>query len=145
MLASLEQMEPRLRCEDDPLLIARPTPWRSVFACTHGFWTSRNEHLIRVAEEIPELRSLQPRQLFPHDIGVLPCRISVGGPATRTVSGKCGVAITHGWSSPTLTFSEGWPASAGRPAFAHHWLVQVNGGSARLLSQSKNAVPQRLE
>jgi Tol biopolymer transport system component len=38
---TLDRFEPRLRCGEDPVLLARPTPWASVNACRHGLWTAR--------------------------------------------------------------------------------------------------------
>lgn len=141
---ALNRAEPMLRCEDDPRLLARPTPWTSVVACTHGFWTARNEHWIRVAETLPDLRPLHPRQLFPHDVGVLPCRIIVGGPTTKIGAGQCGVAVRHVWSTPTVSFVEELPLP-GRSPFRHRWVVRISGGRPHLVWQSHNAVPQFLE
>lgn len=141
---ALRRAEPMLRCEDDPRLLARPTPWPSVVACTHGFWTARNEGLIRLAETIPELRPLKPRQLFPHDVGVFPCRIVVGGPTTKIAPGQCGVAVRNVWSRPTVSFVEAIRVPGAKP-YRHRWVVQVTGGRPRLVSQSRNAVVQLLE
>ena len=140
----LRLAEPRLRCDEAPLLLAHPTPWASVFACTHGFWTTHDERLIRVAERIPALRALDPRHLFPHDVGVEPCRIAVGGPTTRVVAGKCGVAVRKAWSTPTVTFVEAIAPSvtSGGRSYRHRWLVRIVDGRPRLVSQSRNAVAQ---
>jgi hypothetical protein len=35
-LRTLARVEPRLRCDDDPELLRRPTPWHRVDACLHG-------------------------------------------------------------------------------------------------------------
>lgn len=143
-LRSLTLMEPRLRCDDDPRLLARPTPSVAVAACTHGFWTARNEGLIRLAETIPDLRVLRPRQLFPRDVGVFPCRIVVGGPTTKVASGECGVAVRNAWSTPTVSFVEALRGPAGE-LFRHRWVVRIADGRPRLVAQSRNAVPQLLE
>lgn len=81
-------MEPRLRCEDDPVLLARPAPWASIAACTHGLWTSRAERLIRTAK-----RHVPDAQVFPPDPGAEPCGASL-----------CGVYLTRVWSRPRVTF-----------------------------------------
>jgi len=122
--------ESRLRCEDDPVLLATPKPWVSIEACLHGFWTPRNERLIRTAEREPHLRRLSARKLFPRDIGVLPCRIVT---TTGSIAGKCGVAITHAWSTPTVTFTESWARRPGA-TYRHRWVVQIAHGHARLIS-----------
>lgn len=142
----LHLAEARLRCDDDPLLLARPTPWASAFGCTHGFWTPHDERLIRVAERVRELRILAPRRLFPHDVGVEPCRITVGGPTTRVVAGKCGVAVRKAWSTPTVTFVEsiGRSSTAGGAPYRHRWVVRIVRGTPRLVAQSRNAVLQLL-
>jgi len=136
--------EARLRCEDDPVLLATPKPWVSIEACLHGFWTPRNERLIRAAEQVPQLRALQPQRLFPRDVGVLPCRITVGGPTRRHITGKCGVSITHAWSTPTLVFTESWSGWSG-PPYRHHWVVEIAHGHARLTAQSHGALPQLID
>lgn len=130
---ALASDESRLRCEDDPVLLATPKPWVSIEACLHGFWTPRNERLIRTAEREPHLRRLSPRKLFPRDIGVLPCRIAVRRSTTRHVAGKCGVAITHTWSTPTVTFTESWARRAGEP-YRRRWVVQIARHHARLIA-----------
>jgi hypothetical protein len=33
---TLDPIEVRLRCDDDPVLLAQPTPWTRVMACMHG-------------------------------------------------------------------------------------------------------------
>lgn len=143
----LRLAESRLRCEDDPRLLARPTPNASVFACTHGFWTPHDERLIRLAERVRELRILGPRRLFPHDVGVEPCRIAVGGPTTRVVDGRCGVAVRRAWSEPVVSFVESIASSAasGGRGYRHRWVVRIVRGRPRLVSQSRNAVVQLLE
>lgn len=141
---TLGMAESRLRCDDDPLLLARPTPNQSVFACTHGFWTPHNERLIRIAERVWPLRVLQPRRLFPRDVGVLPCQITVSGPSTREVAGHCGVIVRNAWLTPTVSFVEAWPGlSTARSR--HRWVVRISNGKPRLVAQSGGAVPQFLE
>ena len=54
----LDRSEPLLRCDDNPTLLARPTPWASVVACVRGLWTPRTERLIRVAERLPAIAAL---------------------------------------------------------------------------------------
>ncbi|MFL5962634.1 MAG: hypothetical protein ACJ757_07065 [Gaiellaceae bacterium] len=49
----LPRSEALLRCHEDPVLFAVPTPLASVVACTHGLWTPRSEQLIRIAEQTP--------------------------------------------------------------------------------------------
>jgi len=142
---SLASDEARLRCEDDPVLLATPKPWVSIEACLHGFWTSRNERLIWAAEQVPQLDALQARNLFPRDVGVLRCRISAGGPVNRQISGKCGVSITHAWSTPTLTFTESWSGSPG-PPHRHQWIVEIVHGHARLIAQrGRSTIPQLID
>ena len=77
---TLSRVEPLLRCEDDPMLLAKPTPWASVVACTRGLWTPASERDIRKAEGAPQLAPLSPSTLFPRDIGAIHCRIPAGGP-----------------------------------------------------------------
>jgi hypothetical protein len=140
----LRLAEARLRCDEDRRLLARPTPWASVFACTHGFWTAHDERLIRTAEGVPALRALDPRRLFPPEVGVEPCRIAVGGPSMRVILGKCGVAVRNAWSRPTVTFVEalGPSAAAGGRSFRHRWVVRIASGRPLLVAQSRNVVPQ---
>jgi hypothetical protein len=136
----LTMMEPRLRCDDDPKLLAMPAPWASIAACVHGLWTPRSERLIRVAEQVAPLAGLNARQLFPHDIGVQRCAIHAGGLGLRTVSGRCGVKITQVWGTPRVTFTEEWPG--GRHVHRHHWRVTIAHGIPHLASQSGDAPPQ---
>jgi hypothetical protein len=63
--SGLAKSEALLRCDEDPVLFAVPTPLASVVACTHGLWTPRLEQLIRLAEQTPALAGLQPSRLFP--------------------------------------------------------------------------------
>lgn len=118
---TLELLEPRLRCDDDPALLAEPTPWRSVFACTHGLWTPRTARLIRIAERVPAIAELRPRSLFPAQIGTRRCRIHGGG--------LCEVEVTHVWSSPRVAFTESW--SSGRRT----WVVTIAHGRGRLTAR----------
>lgn len=122
----LARAEPLLRCEDDPVLFAKPTPWASVVACTHGLWTPAAERAIWKAESPPPISSLDPRQLFPRDPGVRRCTIHAGGPAPgRLLHGLCGVSLTGAPSSKTVHFVETW--SVARHVFRHHWTVNPAG------------------
>ena len=105
----LDLMEPRLRCEDDPVLFARPPPWASIAACVHGLWTPRAEWLIRTAK-----RLIPDGRLFPPDPGAEPCG-----------AGLCGVYLTHVWSRPRVTFVE---TAGGRRQV---WRVTVSGRPRR--------------
>lgn len=137
----LRLTELRLRCDDDPALLARPTPWASVAACTHGLWTPRTERLIRLAEQAPAIAVLQPRSLFPSDIGARRCAIPAGGPVRRTLAGLCGVSVKGVWSTPTVTFVESWPRSGHAHARAV-LQVTVTNGRARLNARRGSLPPQ---
>lgn len=101
--------ERRLRCEDDPALLVRPTPMLSVFACNHNLWTPRTAKLIRLAGHAPAVRTLGGSKLFPAQIGDRPCVIHGGGPAPGVVfHGVCEVTVKKVWSTPTVTFVESW-------------------------------------
>lgn len=105
----LPATERRLRCEDDPSLLAVPTPQLSVFACRHNLWTPRTAELIRVADQAPAVQSLDGSKLFPHQIGDRRCVIHGGGPAPGLVfHGVCEVTVKKVWSTPTVTFVESW-------------------------------------
>jgi hypothetical protein len=133
---SLSIFEPRLRCDDDPTLLAMPPRWPSVAACMHGLWTPRTERLIRVAERVPPLAGLTPRALFPHDIGVRRCALHAGGPKLRTIDGLCGVNVKDVWSTPEVILTEAW---AGR---RHSWRVKILAGVPRLVGQTGPVPPQ---
>jgi len=134
---TLIREEPLLRCEDDPLLAATPTPWASVVACTRGLWTAAAERDIRRAESVPQLASLDPGTLFPPDPGVRRCLIHAGGPAPgRTLTGLCGVSLTGPPSRKTLHFVESWRVAGHR--FRHHWIVR----GPRAVTQSGPGIPQ---
>lgn len=140
-LKTVALLEPRLRCDDDPVLLAKPTPWRSVFACTHGLWTPRTAKLISLAETLPQIAGLQPRDLFPRQIGVRRCQMSAGGPKQHLLGGFCEVDVKRVWSRPQISFTESWPA--GKQIARHTWIVSVVKGKPRLESQHGAAPPQR--
>jgi hypothetical protein len=101
--------EKRLRCEDDPALLVRPTPMLSVFACNHNLWTPRAAKLIRIAKNTPVIRALDGSKLFPTQIGDRECVIHGGGPAPGVVfHGVCEVTVKRVWSTPTVSFVESW-------------------------------------
>ena len=141
-LHALDLTEPRLRCDDDPTLLARPTPLASVVACVHGLWTPRTERLIRIAERLPAVAALGPR-LFPTEIGARRCTIPAGGPYPgKLLHGLCGLTVKHVWSAPTVTFVETWPRTA--TAHARAILqVTITNGHARL-SARRGVVPPQL-
>jgi hypothetical protein len=138
----LGRVETTLRCEEDPALLARPTPLASAVACTHGLWTPRSEQLIRLAEKAPALAGLQPSQLFPHDIGAVACTIHAGGFVRgRKLSGLCGVTMKNVWSKPTVSFTEEWPSGTGNTA-RHIWHVVLRGNRVIATTQSGPVPPQ---
>jgi hypothetical protein len=138
----LGRVEPTLRCEEDPTLLARPTPLASAVACVHGLWTPRSEELIRLAEKTPALAGLEPSHLFPRDIGAMRCTIHAGGFVRgRTLSGLCGVTMKNVWSKATVSFTEDWPSGAGKTA-RHIWHVVVKGKRVISISQSGPVPPQ---
>jgi hypothetical protein len=138
---ALALLEPRLRCDDDPVLLAKPTPWRSVFACTHGLWTPRTAKLIRIAETLPQIAVLQPRAIFPTQIGVKRCLMSAGGPRNHLLGGYCEVNVKRVWKEPQVSLTESWPA--GKKIARHTWMVSVIKGKPRLASEHGAAPPQR--
>jgi hypothetical protein len=138
----LDWIEPRLRCDEDPTLLERPTPWASLVACLRGFWTPRNERLIRLAASVPALAYLQPRRLFPHQIGARRCTIPAGGPRMTTLRGLCGVYLKHPRSNPTVNLVETWPRGHNRTA-RHVWQLTVANGRARLVGERGPLPPQR--
>ena len=139
--ATLAKVEPRLRCDDDPVLLEKPTPWASVEACMHGLWTPHSERLIKTAEGVPAIAELQPTRLFPSDIGARRCNIPAGGPIRRSpLAGKCGVSVKNAWSHPTVTFVEDW--RAGGRTVRHRWQVRISGTHATLLNQTGPIAPQ---
>lgn len=131
----LRLMEPRLRCEDDPALFAKPTPWASVAACTHGLWTPRAERTIRLAKRSAAIAGFAT--LFPRDPGVVRCRIPAGGPQTRILHGLCGVSLTGPASRKTVHVVESWTVAG--HAFRHRWVIR----GSRLVAQG-GAVPPQL-
>jgi hypothetical protein len=138
----LPRSEALLRCDEDPVLFAVPTPLASVVACTHGLWTPRSEQLIRLAEQTPALAGLQPSRLFPHDIGALRCAIPAGGFVRgRKLSGLCGVTMKNVWSKATVSFTEDWPSGAGKKA-RHIWHVVIKGTRVVATAQSGPVPPQ---
>jgi hypothetical protein len=134
---ALQRDSARLRCEDDPAFFAKPTPWASINACTHGLWTSAAERAIRRAETAPELALLRPVTLFPHDPGVVRCRIPAGGPTVRVFYGLCGVSLTGPPSTKLVHFVETW--AEGGHIFRHHWTLH----GSTLIGQ-RGAVPPQL-
>jgi hypothetical protein len=140
---ALDRVEPRLRCDDDPALLAMPTPWASVEACLHDLWTPRVERLIRLAEQTPQIAALQPARLFPRDIGARRCAIGAGGPSPgRKLHGTCGVSIKHApGQQPVVTFVETW--AVGRRIWHHTWHIRLTDGRSELTRQT-GAVPPQL-
>jgi hypothetical protein len=137
--------EPRLRCDEDPVLLGSPTPFASVAACVYGHWTPRTERLIQIVERSRAIARLRPRRLFPHDIGALPCTIPVGGPVTgRTLAGQCGVYVKHVWASPAVTLVEAWPRE-NNGVHRHVWRFVVRHGHALLVDESGPTLPQDAE
>lgn len=120
---ALGRIEPTLRCEEDPVLLARPTPDASAVACAHGLWTPRSEWLIRLAARVV------PAAGFPHDIGARACMID-------GVRGLCGVEVKGVWSTPVVTFVETW--HTGRRRF----VVSVEHGTPHLLRRLASFDPQ---
>lgn len=140
--SSLARSESLLRCDEDPVLFAVPTPLASVVACTHGLWTPRSEQLIRLAEKTVALAGLRPSRLFPHDIGAVGCTIHAGGPfPDKTLSGRCGVTMKNVWSKATVSFTEDWPTGIGKSA-RHIWHVVIQGTRVIATVQSGPAPPQ---
>jgi hypothetical protein len=128
----LDLMEPRLRCEDDPVLLARPTPGASVAACVHGLWTPRTERLIRLAERAPKLAQLRLDRLFPQDIGARRCTIPAGAPNLAdgptyvpAVDGTCGVSVRNVWATARVTFVLTWPRTTNSAQRRHTWYVLI--------------------
>jgi hypothetical protein len=137
---TLNLLERRLRCEDDPAFFVRPSPWASILACTHGLWTPAAERAIGVAETSSALQLLRPEKLFPADPGVVRCRIPAGGPVSRSgpriLDGLCGVSLTGPASDKTVHFVETW--AQGRHVSRHRWTVH----GATLVTQSGPVPPQ---
>jgi hypothetical protein len=135
---TLDRYEPRLRCDEDRILLARPTPRASISACRRGLWTPRSERLIRIALRAPALR---PTHLFPPDIGVRRCEIPAGSRGERRLHGKCGVSLKHVWAGPIVSFVEAWPNRAGGSA-RHIWRVSVKGDRLGRVVQTGAPAPQ---
>lgn len=111
----LDLMEPRLRCDEDPRLVVKDTPWSMVVACVHGRWTPRTERMIRLAKRVlPAGR----RSLFPRDVGTASCAVGA--------QGLCGVNVTHLWATPRVTFAE----RSGRSR--RRWVVTITHGTPRM-------------
>jgi hypothetical protein len=141
-VSSLSMSESELRCDEDPTLLAVPTPLESVVACRHGLWTAHAERLIRVAAGAPELAGLGAARLFPRDVGAMPCAIHSGGAFPgRRLAGVCGVRITSPWSTATVTFTEKWTNAPGKSA-RHIWRVTIRRNHVVGMSQSGAAPPQ---
>ena len=138
----LSASELELRCDEDPALLVVPTPLASVVACRRGFWTARSEQLIRLGEKTPELAVLQTSQLFPRDIGALPCTIHAGGPLPgRKQPGLCGVTMKNVWANATVSFTEDWRNGLGRTV-RHVWRVVIHGTRVIAISQTGPVPPQ---
>ena len=138
----LGRVESTLRCEEDPALLARPTPLASAVACAHGLWTPRSEKLIRLAETTPALAALQASHLFPRDIGAVECTIQAGGfVAGRKLPGVCGVTMKNVWSKATVSFTEDWNSGSGNTA-RHVWHVVIRGTRVVATSESGPMPPQ---
>jgi len=135
----LDRFAPRLRCDEDPVLLARPTPFASVVACVHGLWTPRSERLILLAERVPKIAALRPRVLFPSDLGARRCAIP--GPFAQKFHGLCGVYLKRVWSKPVVTFVETWPRRDHRTA-RHRWRVIVRNGRGSVVSETGPVPPQ---
>ena len=119
--------EHHLGCDDDPTLLVKPTPWPSVFACTHNLWTPRTARLIRVAAHLPQIASID-HGLFPAQIGARACVIPAGGPAPGLrLQGTCEVTVKNVWSTPTVTFVESWPRTGAKRYRAILRVVFVHG------------------
>jgi hypothetical protein len=142
-LRGLALMEPRLRCDDEATLLARPTPWASVTACVHGLWTPRTARLIRLAERVPAVVALDPQRLFPAQIGARRCTLLTGSPIRRQpVEGLCGVSVKHVWSRPTITFVETWPRATSEQARATLQVTVIDGRAQ--LTGRRGPVPPQL-
>lgn len=126
----------RLRCEEYPAFFAKPTPWASINACTHGLWTPAAERDIRTAEKAPQLALLRPRSLFPVDPGVVRCRIPAGGLVGRSFYGLCGVSLSGPASSKLVDFVETWAQR--KHVFRHRWTLR----GATLINQRGSVPPQ---
>ena len=143
-LRTLVKVEPRLRCDTDPRLLAMPTPWASVSACIHGLWTARSEHLIAEATLAAGLPA-GARALFPRDRGALPCAIPIGGPIQgKTMPGTCGVSVRDVKSVPTVTFVEDWPRG-GKPDHRYSWQITISRRGPRVTQQTGPIPPQAVE
>jgi hypothetical protein len=145
----LDLIEPRLRCEDDPVLLATPTPYASVAACVHGLWTQRTEPLIRLAEQAPKLAQLRLDRLFPHDIGARRCTIPAGAPNLAdgptyvgAVRGTCGVTVRNVWSTAHVAFVLTWPRTTNSAQRRHTWHVVIRRGRPVLLGERGPLPPQ---
>jgi hypothetical protein len=139
----LPRSEALLRCDEDTVLFAVPTPLASVVSCLHGLWTPRSEQLIRIAEKTAMLAGLQPSRLFPHEIGALGCAIPAGGPVGgKTLAGLCGVTMKNVWSKATVSFTEDWPIGATNKTARHIWHIVIQGERVTATSQSGPVPPQ---
>jgi hypothetical protein len=139
---NLARNESTLRCDEDPILLATPTPLASVVACREGLWTPRVEQLIELAEKAPALKGLAAQPTFPRDAGALSCAIPAGGPTPgRTLSGLCGVTVKNIWSTATVSFTEDWSIGASKTA-RHVWHITIQRMHVIASSQSGPAPPQ---
>jgi len=140
--SSLPMSELELRCDEDPILLAVPTPLASVVACRHGLWTRHAEKLIRIAARAPRLVPFQAATLFPHDVGALPCIIHAGGayPGKR-LRGLCGVTIHNPWADATVSFIEDWSVAAGKES-RHIWHVVIKNNHVVATTETGAAPPQ---
>jgi hypothetical protein len=145
----LDLMEPRLRCDDDPVLLKKPTPYSSVAACIHGLWTPRTERLIRLAKHAPKLARLRLDRLFPQDIGARSCTIPAGAPNLAdgptyvpAVQGTCGVTVRRVWSNARVTFVLNWRRSPSSAQRRHTWYVVIRRGRPVFLGERGPLPPQ---
>jgi hypothetical protein len=140
--SSLPMSELELRCDEDPILLAVPTPLASVVACRHGLWTAHAEKLIRIAASAPKLVPFQAATQFPHDVGALPCIIHAGGAYPgRKLPGLCGVTIHNPWADVTVSFTEDWPLAVGKTA-RHIWHVVIKSNHVIATTETGAAPPQ---
>ncbi|MBA3843557.1 MAG: hypothetical protein H0X39_13270 [Actinobacteria bacterium] len=136
---ALAKIEPRLGCDDNPTLLAKPTPLASAVACVHGLWTPRTARLIRQAKQREPLSVLTRAKVFPEQIGASQCKIRLPPLGSAPHTGLCGITITHGWSSPIVNFTVSW--QTGKHAHRYRWRVSVSHGYARLLGTQGAAPP----
>jgi hypothetical protein len=134
----LASFEPRLRCDEEPVLHASRA---SVIGCMAGQWTPRTEHLIQIAEHASSLDTLRPAKLFPRDIGAQACTIPTGRPkGAHSLRGLCGVYLRDPWGTPTVSFSEDWRNGAKKER--HVWHVTLNKNRVTAEAETGPTPPQ---